>query len=65
MKIIRGELKPNILHLIDISLIVLRNGDLAQIQSVVECPEIYHLCPQKIRKNLFFKNGIKKGLGPR
>ncbi len=35
MKIPKGELKPNILYLIDISAIVLLNDELAQIQSAV------------------------------
>jgi len=45
MKTLRGELNPNIIHLIDISLIFLRNDELAQIQPVGECPKIYHLYP--------------------
>ena len=51
MKILRGKLKPNILHLIDISLIVARNDELAKIQSIVEGLKTYHLYPQKSRKN--------------
>jgi len=51
MKILNGELEPNIVHLIDISLIVLRNDEPAQIQSPVEWPKIYHLYPEKSLKN--------------
>jgi len=51
MKILRGELKPNILYLIDIFLIVPCNDELAKIQSVVEGLKIYHLYLQKSRKN--------------
>jgi|GEM_PF-2488832 len=51
MKTLRGELKPNIIHLIDISLIALRNDDQALVQSAVECLKIYHLYPQKSLKN--------------
>jgi len=51
MKTLRGELKPNIIHLIDISLIALHNDDQALVQSAVECLKIYHLYPQKSLKN--------------
>jgi len=36
MKILKGKLKPNIVRFINISLIVLRHDELAQIQSTVE-----------------------------
>jgi hypothetical protein len=36
MKILEGKLKPNIIYLIDIALIVLRQDELARIQSAIE-----------------------------
>ena len=42
-KILKGQSKPYIVHLIDISLIVHRNDELARIQSAHEYPEIYLL----------------------
>jgi len=47
MKILKGELKPNIVHLIDISIIVLRNNERVRVQSAVECLRIYHLYTPK------------------
>lgn len=38
-------------HFMDISLIALRNHELAWIQSAVECRKIYHLYPQRSLKN--------------
>jgi len=42
-KILKGQSKPYIVHLMDISLIVHRNDELARIQSALECPKIYLL----------------------
>jgi len=42
-KILKGQSKPSIVHLMDISLIVHRNDELAPIQSALECPKIYLL----------------------
>ena len=42
-KILKGQSKPYIVHLMDISLIVHRNDELARIQSALECPKIYFL----------------------
>ena len=42
-KILKGQTKPYMVHLMDISLIVHRNGELARIQSALEGPEIYLL----------------------
>jgi len=53
-KILKGQSKPYMVHLRDISLIVLRNDELARIQSALDFPEIYLLQPQKSLKNLNF-----------
>ena len=42
-KILKGQSKPYMVHLMDISLIVHRNDELARIQSALECPKIYLL----------------------
>jgi len=47
MKMLRSELNPNIILLLDISLIFLRTDELAEIRSAVECLKIYHLYPKK------------------
>jgi len=36
MKTLKGDWKPNIMHLIDISIILLRHDELARIQSAVK-----------------------------
>ena len=42
-KILKGQSKSYMVHLMDISLIVHRNDELARIQSALECPKIYLL----------------------
>jgi len=42
-KILKGQPKSYMVHLMDISLIVHRNDELARIQSALECPKIYLL----------------------
>jgi len=41
----------NIVYLMGISLMVLRNDELARIQSAFNCRKTYHLYPQKSLKN--------------
>jgi hypothetical protein len=52
MKILEAELKPKVGHLVDISLIVLLNDELAKIYSAVKYPKVSHLYPQKSFNNL-------------
>jgi|GEM_PF-744402 len=50
-KILKGQSKTYMVHLMDISLIVHRTDELAPIQSALACPKIHLLQPQKSLKN--------------
>jgi len=42
-KMLKGKSKPHVAHLMDISLTVVCNNELARIQSALECRQVYLL----------------------